>query len=108
LLETREAQRLESVISSGRTRPLVIECSRSATSVNDDDTEASNELEDSDLYVVKGFDLPEITNLGLFNEIFGIYWRANWGSTRHPLAWCISAFLSLRWPIAFLEDMELD
>ncbi len=71
MLETLEAQRLERVISAGRTRPLVVECSRSASPINDEDPDASNGPENRVLHVVKGFDLPEITNLGLFNEVFG-------------------------------------
>lgn len=71
MLETWEAQRLEHMLSSGRTRPLVVECSRSHTLVPDEDTQASSDLKGSSLFVVKGFDLPEITNFGLFSEVFG-------------------------------------
>lgn len=71
MLETWEAQRLEHMLSSGRTRPLVVECSRSPTLVTDEDTQASSDLKGSSLFVVKGFDLPEITNFGLFSEVFG-------------------------------------
>jgi hypothetical protein len=71
LLETWEAQRLEHILSSGRTRPLVVECSRADTLVTHEDIQASSELRETGLFVVKGFDLPEITNFGLFSEVFG-------------------------------------
>jgi hypothetical protein len=59
------------MLSSGRTRPLVVECSRSHTLVPDEDAQASSDLNGKSLFVVKGFDLPEITNFGLFSEVFG-------------------------------------
>jgi hypothetical protein len=67
VLETWEAKRLERIISSGRTRPLVIECSRSSDEIEDDSGVSS---EDS-LKVVKAFDLPEISDFSLFSELFG-------------------------------------
>jgi len=72
LLETWEAQRLEYMRLSGRTRPLVVECSRSHASSIDEDTQASTDLKESNLFVVKAFGLSrEITNFGLFSEVFG-------------------------------------
>jgi hypothetical protein len=70
LLETWEAQRLERIIRSGRTRPLVIECSRSEP-VGDEEIPISKDMAEGRLCVVKGFNLPEITNFGLFSEVFG-------------------------------------
>lgn len=61
------ARNLEHIFSSGRTRPLVIECSRSS----DENEEGSGDNEESSLKVVKGFDLPEITEFSLFCELFG-------------------------------------
>lgn len=71
MLATWEAQRLEHVLSSGRTSPLVVECSRSQTPIADEDIQASSDLNRSSLFVVKGFKLPEVTNFGLFSEVFG-------------------------------------
>jgi hypothetical protein len=59
------------MLSSGRTRPLVVECSRSHTLVTDEDSQTSSDQKESSLLVVKGFDLPEITSFGLFSEVFG-------------------------------------
>ena len=67
MLETWEAKRLERIISSGRTRPLVIECSRSSDEIED----RADEIDESSLKVVKAFDLPEISAFGLFSELFG-------------------------------------
>jgi len=66
MLETWEAKRLERIIPSGRTRPLVIECSRSEEEIDE-----ARQSEETSLKVVKAFDLPEITEFGLFSELFG-------------------------------------
>jgi hypothetical protein len=57
---------------SGRTRPLVIECSRVHTPNLDEEPQATTDLKESNLFVVKAFGLSrEITNFGLFSEVFG-------------------------------------
>jgi hypothetical protein len=71
LLETWEAKRLERIIYSGRTRPLVIDCWRSEAISGSEDIDSTVERNESGRCVVKGLDLPEVTNFGLFCEVFG-------------------------------------
>jgi len=71
LIETWEAKRLESIMSSGRTKPLLIECWRSPDPSVFEEDEELIEGTDSALCVVKGFNLPEVSNFGLFCEVFG-------------------------------------
>lgn len=62
MIETWEAIRYEHTLGAGRTRPLVIECLHQAP---DDDTPLRH------LMVVKAYDLPETSDIGLFSEIIG-------------------------------------
>jgi hypothetical protein len=71
MLNTWEAKRLVQVITFGRTRPMVIECTRS-TELSDESTEeTSNDSVESQRLVVKANGLPEITDAHLFCEAFG-------------------------------------
>ncbi len=65
MLETWQAKRFDHVMPSGRTKPLVIACSKESSNLE------SDELPVTGLFVVKALGLPEITDQSLFNEIFG-------------------------------------
>jgi len=71
VLDTWKADRLERVLTNGRTRPLVVSCSR-ITPAGDDDSEMPNgDLRDRKRFVVKALGNPEVTEQGLFSEVFG-------------------------------------
>lgn len=57
MILTWEAENLENQLKSGRTKPLVIECSRAGHT--------------NQTFVVKAVGLPEVTQGSLFQEIFG-------------------------------------
>ena len=72
MLQTWEAERLEGFLP-GRTNPLVVECSKSEpVSLSDTGTDdPTSTILIRRPMVVKATGLPEITNFGLFNEVFG-------------------------------------
>lgn len=69
MLEIWDAERLDSVLMSGRTRPLIIECSRQAK-VGVGPT-LTGLKRDRRTMVVKAVGLPEVTQESLFREVFG-------------------------------------
>jgi hypothetical protein len=72
MLDTWEAERLESVFTSGRTHPLVIECSLPTPTISDLPAQGpSVQRPVRRLMVVKTLGLPEVTDQGLFCEAFG-------------------------------------
>lgn len=62
MIETWDAVRLDKLIRTGRTRPLIIECVRHGD---------SGQKAERRSMVVKAFKLPEVTLSGLFCEIIG-------------------------------------
>ncbi len=69
MLELWEAERLETVLTSGRTQPLVLECvGPSPAGLISLQFETSTTRR---LFVVKALGLPEITPPSLFRELFG-------------------------------------
>lgn len=65
VLETWEAERIDTVLEGGRTKPIVAECSR-------DDVLAAEEDElMTQRFVIKGIGNPEVHPSSLFNEVVG-------------------------------------
>jgi hypothetical protein len=71
VLYTWNAERLEHVLTSGRTRPLVISCARVTPAAIDEAEELLEDSSDHKRFVVKALGHPEITEQNLFSELFG-------------------------------------
>jgi hypothetical protein len=73
MLHTWEAERLEGVLTSGRTKPLIVECVKfaPAAQIESEDEDPSATTVERRLMVIKASGLPEVTEGTLFNEVFG-------------------------------------
>jgi hypothetical protein len=73
MLHTWEAERLEGVLLSGRTKPLIVECAKfePAAQTETEAEDPSAPTLERRLMVIKALGLPEVTECGLFNEVFG-------------------------------------
>lgn len=63
VLDTWEAERLDTVLNGGRTKPIVAECSRADVAPRDEIP--------TERFVVKGIGNPEVYPFSLFNEVVG-------------------------------------
>ena len=72
VLETWEAERIDTILEGGRTKPIVAECSRLdvATVLEDELTQR---------FVVKGIGNPEVHSSSLFNEVVGNLFAREFG-----------------------------
>lgn len=71
MLHTWKAQRLEKILTNGRTKPLVIECEYVSSQAFGDNNEQAPKPSERRLFVVKSPGHPDVTDQGLFSELFG-------------------------------------
>src|SRR5689334_20297347 len=75
-----EATRLEEIKQNGKTKPLLVECQRTA-SVDDDNDEPRQAL-----FIIKSLGHPEVTEHALFCELFGNQLARSFGISTPPPA----------------------
>lgn len=71
MLDTWNAERLEHVLEKGRTRPMVVRCTKVPSATADDPEAPFDDTPERKSFVVKALGHPEVTEKNLFSEIFG-------------------------------------
>ncbi len=107
MLHTWQAQRLDHILTGGRTHPLVVECMR-VPDDEDEDVEAIA-APPTALMVVKAAGLPEVTERTLFNEVFGNLLARRLGveTARPALVELSPAFVAAAKPILAREGLSI-